>query len=172
MSWKNIKEAIYSDVNEMTVANGYNYDWSTNRRTDSYIPISEQAGSTSPDVSFILEYPDDGSPLFEDKSKEGGISSRERRMKREVRFVARVTSDMTVIDAENLIDLNNDAIDKALDDILKKFCGKVMQQHYCENGVRSIEPIQGFKRAIESKSAYLPYELVVIYLFDYKESRC
>jgi len=160
--WKNIKEEFYTMALEMTVANGFNFDWTTGRRADL---------SYKDDAVFIIEYPV-GQPFEQNVSNiSKGITSFQYRERRQVMFIGRVMSALTTLEAEDIIDKNNDALDDALDDIKKRFCGEI-NDILCSNGTYKIEYSNAYKRALSSKGDYYPYELVVIYTIDYTETRC
>ncbi len=161
MSFKIIKELLYDIAETMTVANGYNYDWTTSRRTDLY---------NKSEAVFSVEYPD-GAPFELNVDELGGINSFQYRNRRNLLFVAKIKSDLTVVIADEVIDKNNDALDKALDDYTKAFCGTISQA-LCEQGVRIITFNGAVKRATTTGNVYYPYELVVEYDLDYIKTRC
>lgn len=163
MSWKNIKEAFYTMASEMTIADGYNFDWDTSRNVNIY---------HKPDATFIIEYPDT-EPFEENISEEGGINSYQYKLQRTVLFVGRVKNQTNKLNMDTIIDTDNDALDLALDDITRKFCGAIVTDpELCQNGVREIEYINVSKRELDSHTAYYPYDLVVEFSIKYIKSRC
>lgn len=161
MSFKEIKEELYTQAESMTIANGFNYDWVTGRRADL---------SYKNDAVFIIEYPDT-EPFESNNDEAGGISSFQYRNIRKIYIIGRVKSDLTTVILEDIIDKNNDALDKALQDLKKKFCGKI-NNTLCENGVIKIDYGNAYKREIESKGVYYPYELLYEMTIEYTEQRC
>lgn len=164
MAWSAIKEAIYALADAMApedppVAGGYNFDWDTGRRADRGYELP----------TFIIEYPVNV-PFETDVTREGGVSSTEWRLRRRVLFIGRVPSDMLVAVDEEVIDKNNDALDKALDDFQKMFDGTIGTT-LCPLGVKKITFVSSAKRPLPSNGVYYPFELIATYDIDYTKKR-
>ena len=161
MSWTGIKAEIYSILDAITVVGGANYDWSTAKRLDEYIPDSDGLVAT-------IHYPE-GSPFETDVSEEFFTSSINRMLMRTIEIKIRVVSDALVVDTDELIDENNDAIDKALDDLTAALSSDTLGT--CNLGVKGVNYVSASKEDIESKGVYYPYLLNVEYQIIYSKAR-
>jgi len=164
MGWKEIKEIFYQQADSMSTPD-FNFNWEIGRN----VKENYDANAT-----FIIEYPK-GSPIEENNDDAGGITSRQYRNDRIVLFVGRVISDfdnLTDDTSENIVDSANDALDRALEDIKKKFCGEIDPATLCPEGVKKIQYLNAVHRDLPSGGAYFPTELVVTYLISYTENRC
>lgn len=156
--WHEIKEAIF-DLADSMAPPSYNYDWDTGRRVDRDYEAP----------TFILERPV-GSPFESDVSNLGGVSTRQWRKRRRVNFVGRIPSDLAEVIDEDITDKMDDALDKALEDILSMFNGTIYST-LCEKGVKIIKYINAVKRPLSSDGVYYPHELVVTFDIDYVQQR-
>ena len=168
MAWKNIKEALYAEMQGITAGGQIsedhvaNYTWGTGRDASLTYPDSK--------ATFILEYPLNR-PFEDNKKGAKGITSFERKNSRIVHFIGRVISDLGVVTADEILDKNNDALDKALEDIKSVFCGAIPNT-LCREGVTLIGYSNATKRPLESKGPYYPYEVLVAYEIEYVEKIC
>lgn len=160
-NWKDIKEEIYSIVDGMTVAGGYNYDWQTIRRIDTYHDENELC-------KFTLHYPEEEA-FEEDASDEFPPPTMMRSLSRKVEFKCKPVSDMLEVDTDDVIDLNNDALDKALCDIKKAFNSDSLSS--CNKGVKRVDFEEAVKEPIESSGAYYPFLLSANFRIFYQEPR-
>jgi len=161
MSWQNIKSEIYTMLDSIAIVDGYNYDWDTEKRYDTYIPDNDN-------VTATVHYPTDA-PFEVDVSEEENAVSNERILRRDIEIKCRVVSDATVVDEDDIVDENNDALDKALEDLLAKFGGNYLLT--CGNGVYKVDYIQASKEDITSKGVYYPFLLNVEFSIFYRVQR-
>ena len=78
-------------------------------------------------------------------------------------------SDTLEIDDDLVVDQNNDAIDKALEDLIKRFGSQYLES--CSLGVYRVEYITASKEEITSSGVYYPYLLNVEYSIYYRVQR-
>ena len=161
MAWKDIKEEIYTLVESLNVVGGYNFDWVTRRRPDTYMESDALA-------YFSLHYPED-EEFEEDASDEFSGDSLSRFLARNVEFHLRVRSDATTLDPDTVKDLNNDANDRALEDIRLAFGSDTLNT--CNKGIHLVSYVSAGKEEHTSQSAYYPYSVRATYRIIYKEPR-
>jgi hypothetical protein len=162
--WKDIKEAIYAFIPDMTVANGYNYDWVEYRRIDTYQPETLIGKA-----ALSLEYPVDR-PFEADVSEDFRPQLNTRSKMRDIDFMCRVISDTDgTIEVDDVVDQDNDALDKALWDIQKAINTGTLNA--CGFGIRAADYIDAEKEEIESGGVFFPYLLKVNYNIVYTETR-
>jgi hypothetical protein len=154
-----IKEQIYTILDSIAVVGGYNFDWGTKRRIDTYIKTSET-------VTATVHYPED-SPLAEELLE--GSTNEYRLMVRTVEIKARVKSSATTLRTENMVDENNEVVDEMLDDLHKAFNSSTLNS--CSLGVQSVDFISANKEDITSKGAYFPFLLNAEFQIIYKKER-
>jgi hypothetical protein len=162
--WKDIKEEIYFIVDGMTVAGGYNYDWQAERRLDKYTGENKLC-------KFTLRYPED-SPFEDDITGEDDrflADSMSQVLERECEFVLMPVSDMGVVKPKNIIDLNNDALDKALRDIRKAVSINTLS--VCGLGVLGVEYGPAIKEETAGGSVYYPFVCNLNMKIIYSDSR-
>ncbi len=152
---------MYTIIDDLSIAGGSNYDWSTIRRLDRYVPT--QAGA----VAYIA-YPVDA-PFEEDVTSDYPTDSLSIAKKRTVTIECRILSNSTAINTETLIDEDNDALDNALRDIQLAFMGNGLNSQCL--GVMAIEYVSATKVPYESKPAYYPFKLEIELNIIYRESR-
>ena len=162
MSWSGIKAEIYTILGGITVSGGANYDWSTAKRLDTYISDGQGLVAT-------VHYPED-SPFEEDISDEVFTPSINRMLKRTIEIKVRVVSDTLDIDVDNIIDENNDALDKALDDLTCALSSDTLGT--CNLGVKGVVYTTASKESIDSKGIYYPFLLNATYEIIYSKVRC
>ena len=163
-AWNPIKEEIYNIVDAMTVVGGYNYDWTTYRRIDTYTLSTENC-------VFSLRYPADGL-IEEDITGEDDnylADQMSQVLARNCEFMLKPVSDMTAVDTEKVIDYNNDALDKALDDIRKAI--SVNTLNTCGLGILGVEYVGVEFEEITSQGAYYPFMYKVEYRIIYNVAR-
>ena len=160
-NWKSIKEEIYNIVGTMTIANGYNYDWETVRRYDAYT-------METTNCVFSLHYPEEEA-FVEDATDEMPPPTMTRSLVRSVEFKCKPISDALDVDTEDVIDENNDALDKAFEDITKAFYSDTLGS--CNLGVKKVEFTEAVKEPISSKGAYYPFLLSANFRIYYHEPR-
>ena len=164
MSWKDIKEQIYTLVDAMTVVGGYNYDWTTYRRIDTYTLSTENC-------VFSLRYPEDG-VIEEDLTGEDDrylADQMSQVLARNCEFMLKPVSDMLEVDQEDVLDLNNDALDKALDDIRKAI--SINKLNTCGLGILGVEYAGVDYEEITSQGVYYPNMYKVEMRIIYTDSR-
>ena len=163
MSWKDIKEEIYSIVDGMTVAGGYNYNWVTIRRIDAFTLNDESC-------VFSLRYPT-ASPFRENITRDGDYpaDSMTEIYARDVELVCKPVSDMLEVDVDDVLDLNNDAIDKAQNDIDKAI--NIGTLNTCGYGILGVEYGASTLEVNTSGDVYYPYLLNITVRIIYSKSR-
>ncbi len=162
MSWTEIKEEIYTILDSITAGGTVNYDWSTAKRLDTYIPDSAGLVAT-------IHYPTD-SPFETDVSEDYFTPSINRMLARTIEIKVRVVSDTLIVDVDDIVDENNDALDKALDDLTCALSSDTLGT--CNKGVKGVEYISASKEEIDSQGIYYPYLLNVEYQIIYSKVRC
>ena len=162
MSWTGIKAEIYSILDAVSIAGGANYDWSTAKRLDTYIPDSAGLVAT-------IHYPTD-SPFETDVSADYMTPSINRMLERAIQIKVRVVSDTIAVDVDEVVDENNDALDKALDDLICALSSDTLGT--CNLGVKGVQYVSASKEEIDSQGIYYPYLLNVEYQIIYSKVRC
>ena len=145
----------------MTVVGGYNYDWQVERRLDTYNGENELC-------KFTLHYPEDD-VIEEDASDEFPPPTLVRSLVRNCEFKLKPVSDMLDVDVDTVVDLNNDALDKAVDDIQKAFNSDTLVS--CNLGVKRVDFESWNKEEIDSKGAYYPYIANAVFRIYYFKAR-
>jgi len=161
--WHDIKETIYGLIPNMTVANGYNYDWVEYRRPDTYQPETETGSAC-----LSIHYPEDRP--FELRVTDDVRTTQNRETwLRDIDIVCRVISDNIVTHEETVIDLNNDALDKARWDVKRAINTGTLND--CALGIRAVDVVDVSKIEIDSNGVYFPFLLQVNYNITYEEKR-
>ena len=154
-----IKEQVYTILGSIAVVDGYNFDWGTKRRLDTYIKSSET-------VTATVHYPEDA-PLAEEILDQS--TNEYRIIARNIEIKAKVKSTTTIIKTENVVDENNEVIDDMLDDLMTAFNSSTLNS--CDLGVQSVDFITASKEDITSKGAYYPYLLNAEFQIIYRKAR-
>jgi len=161
-SFKAIKEQIYSILDGISTANGAYYNWSTIRREDTFV-------KDSADVVATIRYPND-SPFVQNGEGEITPTNINRIMMRSIEIVCLLKSKTSLIQVENIVDEDNDALDEAVDDVLCALSSDSLNS--CSLGVKAVEFIGATKEEIDSSDIYYPYNLVVEFNIYYNKARC
>lgn len=162
MAWSGIKAEIYSILDAIAVVDGNNYDWSVVKRLDTYISDSQGLVAT-------IHYPED-TPFEEDVTSEFMTPSTDRMLKRTIEIKTRVVSDALDVNVDNIIDENNDALDKALDDLTGALCSDTLGT--CNLGIKGVNYVSASKERIDSQGVYYPFLLNATYEIIYSKVRC
>jgi hypothetical protein len=131
-TWTAVRDAIEAKAEEMTVANGYNYNWTVGYRTDRRL--------NSGAMFFIsLKSGEGGETLIESLDERNDISAGQGYglydNARSAQIELRVASQATIKTYEKVYRDSENALEKAKNDVLKRFskiekeiCGMVYFQ--------------------------------------------
>ena len=154
-----IKTQVYSILGSIATVDGYNFNWSTKKRLDTY--VKETAN-----VTATVHYPTD-SPLAEEILE--GSTNEYRLLARNIEIKAKVKSKTTIINEENIVDENNEVIDEMLDDLCGAFNSSTLNS--CDLGVVEVNFLTASKEDITSKGVYYPFLLNAEFQIIYKRER-
>ena len=154
-----IKESIYTILGSMAVVDGYNFDWTTKRRLDTYVKSSTTVNAT-------IHYPVD-TPLGEEIRE---ISTNEYRViSRTIEIKSKVKSTATVLKTEDMVDESNEVIDGMIYDLHKAITTTAINSSCL--GVLDVVMGSIVKENITSNAAYYPFLLNAEFTIIYKEER-
>jgi len=152
--WTNIKTALKTMVANMTIANGFNFDWVTH--DNKKIP--------HPEVVYVAVTSGDEENFDEAEF----VSSNIYRQKRLVKFYVKVKTQ-TSVTLDNCVDECEDLLELAKKDLIKNYGSA-----YNIAGNAGAEKImyQGLEYTdVNTSDMYSPKKMNVIFLVTYQESR-
>lgn len=162
-NWTSVKTAILDSIEDITVANGYNYDWNTVNRTDIHQPYDIYVQMDTPEGEENLDT-DDG----------GSVGTNEYSNKRMVEFYLYLKDDTLDRDLDDVVESVEDKLELALDDFKKKFNNN-NDDTLCASGLwymqyNSMEWVTAEDG--ESKAdIFAPIKMRVIYEARYRQNR-
>lgn len=158
--FEQIKEQLYTVLGSIATVDGYNFNWTTKKRLDTFI-------KEAPTVTATVHYPEDA-PLGEGEIRE--LSTNEYRvMSRIVEIKSKVKSTTTVINQEEIKDQNNEVIDGMIWDLHKAI--NVSSLNSPCLGIIDVFLGTPVKESITSKGVYYPFLLNMEIEIIYKEER-
>ena len=160
-SFGDIKKKVYEILDAISTVDGYNYEWTTKKRLDTYIKSSKTL------VTSTIHYPED-SPIAEEILEES--TNEYRLISRNIEIKSKVQSKATTIKTVDLVDQNDEVIDNMLDDLYCAFNSSTLGS--CDLGVIEVNFVSANKEDITSKSGYYPFLLNAEFQIVYKKERC
>ena len=154
--WNDIKDALYTMAEEMTIANGYNYNWVAYHNKDMHHPEN---------IYINIETSEDGEENTDENNFTG---TNEYRNTRKVDFYLSI-DNLEAAPLDEVKKVSKIALEKGREDVLEKF-------NSCYNiagdaGARNLQ-YKGFVFEKQEKGGrYNPYKMVMTYDIKYVESR-
>jgi len=160
-NWTQVKAAILSMIDEMLIANGFNYDWTRYNRDDIHQPE---------DIYVVMDTPEGEN----NEDEEGVVSTNLYVNTRQVEFYVYIKNDAAPASLDTVIEAVEDKLELALDDFKYKF-NSVYHNALCAAGVKeaqykSMEWV-GAAEGENKADRYAPIKMKVIYQFTYRQSR-
>ena len=162
-NWTSAKAAIIAAIGDITVANGYNYDWNYVNRTDIHQPF---------DIYVSMDTPE--GEENNDQDEGGSVGTNEYANSRKVEFYIYLADDDLNRDIDVVVESVEDKLELALDDFKLKF-NNDNDDTLCAAGVWYMQ-YMGMEWVTaedgESKAdIYAPIKMKVIYEIKYRQQR-
>lgn len=160
-NWTSVKAAILTAISDITVTNGYNYDWVHRNRTDIYQNV---------DIYVSIDTPEG-----EENTDEGNsVGVNEYNNQREVEFYIYLADDTLNRDLDNIVESVEDKLELALDDFKLRF-NNDNDDTLCASGLYYMQYV-GMEWVTaedgESKAdVYAPIKMKVLYEVRYRQQR-
>lgn len=160
-NWTSVKAAILTAISDITVANGYNYDWVHRNRPDIHQNV---------DIYVSMDTPEG-----EENTDEGNsVGVNEYNNQREVEFYIYLADDTLNRDLDNIVESVEDKLELALDDFKLRF-NNDNDDTLCASGLYYMQYV-GMEWVTaedgESKAdVYAPIKMKVLYEVRYRQQR-
>jgi hypothetical protein len=162
-NWTSAKAAIIESISDITVANGFNYDWNYVNRTDIHQPFDIYVSMDTPEGEENTDAEDGGS-----------VGTNEYSNKRMAEFYLKVKDDTQDRDIDDVVESCEDKLELALDDFKKKF-NNDNNDTLCAAGVWYMQYMNmEWVTAEDGESKadiYAPIKMKVIYEVRYRQNR-
>ena len=160
-TWTEVKAAIKAMIAEMTIANGFEYDWAYHNRTDIHQPE---------DIYVSMDTPEGE----ENNDEDGGVGVNQYENERQVEFYLFLKNDTAPAELDDVIEDVEDKLELALDDFKLKF-NSTRDDGLCSAGVKKAQyrtmKWVGLTETESKAGRYAPIKMKVFYQFVYKQSR-
>lgn len=152
--WQDIKNALKQMIDEMTIANGFNYDWKYHSNDNIYHPENAVA------LIFTEE---------ENTDDNNYTGTNQYRNTRQVTIKVKCVNTLSTNDIDLIRELCEEAYEKALLDILKKF--NSTYNIAGDTGAIDLQYLGMSYEENEDGDVFMPYVMLISYRVKYIHER-